>query len=320
MVSEIPASSRPQPRFCLVHGPRKAGTTMLQALLDTPDRLLMRPGELKLKRLYVPRMLGLEDQAAIFREISDLHSGEYTHDGDPGEAYRSALSDAIGQGAAVDALVTLEVLEMRRRLAPQLPPVEPDWIAFKEVGGRLDTVLHAARLLFPRLKVVLICRSPQAVSSAIYRSRRRRGQRMGLRSLLQQAVEPWQVLLRQMVLAGAPGLFLLSYEDLVQDPAAAAARLEAFLELPVGSLSFDATTQFGRPTTSRTASVDTSAVFVSQAPWQRGLSPLEVLLVLAAAGYFRLRLLLLVLAGRRRWLSYRAFAASLLPGASAHLD
>ncbi|MEB3331443.1 MAG: sulfotransferase [Synechococcaceae cyanobacterium] len=307
----LPSTASPLPfpgRFCLIHGPRKGGTTLLQSLLDSADGLMMRPGELKLKRLYVPRMMGLEDDGQIFAELSDWYNGSDQYYGDLGTQYRAALDAGIAAGLPVHQLVALELEQLRVRLAPDVVPAARLVIAFKEVGGRLDAVLQATRLLFPRLKVVLICRSPLAVSSAIYRSRRRRGQRMGLRSLVQQALEPWQVLLRQMRLFGCPGLFFLSYESLVQDPPAAAGRLERFLELPAGTLNFEATTLFGRPTTSRTASRDTSRVFLSEAPWQRGLVPTEILLVLLAMVWFRLRLLCLAAAGLHPWLGYRSFA------------
>ena len=307
----LPSSGLPDLRFCLVHGPRKGGTTMLQGLLDSQDHVLMRPGELKLKRLYVPKMLEFVSPAEIFAAISDLYNGGDNYHGELGDAYRDVLGEAMARGASLHELVTLEVLELRRCLAPELPPAECEVVAFKEVGGRLNQVLQAALLLFPRLKAVLITRSPMEVSSAIYRSRRRRGQAMGLRSLMQQAVEPWQVLLSQMPLLGAPRICILSYESLVQDPPRAAARLEAFLELPPSSLRFEATTLFGRPTTTRTASIDSSRVFVSRVPWYRGLSPLEVMLVLFAAAYFRLRLLFLCLLGERRWATYRGFVRAL---------
>jgi hypothetical protein len=304
------------PTFVLVHGPRKGGTTMLQGLLDTPGRLMMRPGELKLKRLYVPKGIKFNDQGALFAAISDTYNGRDTYYGDPGASYRSTLDAAIHRGTSVADLVTLEVLEMRRALAPQLASVEPELIAFKEVGRRVlqPSVLQAARLLFPRLKVVLITRAPWAVASAVYRERRRRRKAMDFSDLLKQAVEPWQVLFSQMALADAPLLLLLSYEALVLDPPRAAARLETFLELPSGTLDFVATTEFGKPTTTRTASVDASAVFVSQARWYNRLNLLQVTVIVLTASVFQLRLLLMVLIRRSRWTTYRDFTRAVDAG------
>jgi hypothetical protein len=268
----------------------------------------MRPGELKLKRLYVPRILSLDSKGEIFSAISDWYNGRDQYFGDLGPEYRKAVASGIQQGFGVDRLVQLETELLRNHLAPGNYGADPQVFAFKEVGGRLEMVLLAARLLFPRLKIVLIVRSPMAVSSAIYRSRRRQRQSMGLRCLVQQAVEPWQVLLSQMHLFGAPGIFFLSYEALVRDPQAVAVGLERYLSLEPGSLHFHETTLFGRSVTSRTASVDTSRVFVSNAFWMRGLHFAEILIVILSASYFRLRLFGLASICGLKWKGYGAFA------------
>lgn len=256
----------------LAYGPRKAGTTLFQNLLDGSDAMLVYPAELKLKYFVKHRPPDRELAAAYHREsripeISSAHLSIARYlDYWKNEPTPADLADFIRRDA-------WNVFRSCSR-----PPAEPRLWCVKEVGGDTDAIIALWREMFPKGRLLFIVRDPLMVTRAILNDRRRKGRRLSLFGVAREAWDSLRVTRAQQRHLNDPDVFAIAYEDLVADPASVMARVVSFLGLESNAI-FTQPTMFQESVVVRTASQKLRSVFVPETDWRDGLSSHEQLVV-----------------------------------------
>jgi hypothetical protein len=262
----------------LVYGPRKAGTTLFQNLLDGTDALAVYPVELKLKYFVKNRPEGrLVDAYRARSRIAEIKSPHFSieqyhalwrdnADGSLGELIRRDMAHVIGAS--------------HRQSDPIL------WAA-KEVGGRTEAILAEWRRLFPQGRILFILRDPLMVTRAVLNDRRRKERELSLIEIARETVDPLRVVATAAKHLGDSGTFAIAYEDLVADTPATMKRVAAFLDIPFDEI-LTRPTLFGDPIVVRTASRAEKDVFRSDEKWSDGLTSRERRIVSATTNVARL--------------------------------
>jgi sulfotransferase family protein len=258
----------------LVYGPRKAGTTLFQNLLDGADELAVYPAELKLK--YFAKHLTEPNLAAMYREQSRIpktRSPHLSHE-------RYAALWQKEQKGDLGTLIRSDILNLLASC--DRPPGRPRaWIA-KEVGGNTHAILRLWRKLFPRGRILFILRDPLMVTRAVLNDRRRKGRSLSALYVMGETLDPLRVIAAQERHLSEEDVFAIAYEDLVADPASTMRRVAAFLDVPFTHV-LTRPTRFGEPIVVSTASRREKQVFNSAASWRDDLTPREQSIVAASS-------------------------------------
>lgn len=249
----------------LVYGPRKAGTTLFQNLLDGTDALAVYPVELKLKYFVKNEPEGrLVDAYRARSRVAEIKSPHFSI-----EKYHALWRDT-GEGS-LGELIRRDMANVTaasdRRSDPKL------WAA-KEVGGRTEAILQEWRRQFPKGRVLFILRDPLMVTRAVLNDRRRKERELSAWQIARETIDPLRVIATAARHLDDPGTFAVTYEELVSDTPGSMRRVADFLAIP-----FDETltrpTLFGEPIVVRTASRAEKDVFRSHEKWDDGLTPRE---------------------------------------------
>jgi len=249
----------------LVYGPRKAGTTLFQNLLDGTDDLAVYPAELKLKYFVKNQPDGrLVDAYRARSRVADIESPHFAV-----EKYQALWRDE--GDASLDQLIRCDmanvIAAVDRRNEPKL------WAA-KEVGGRTDAILQEWRRLFPKGRVLFILRDPLMVTRAVLNDRRRKERELSIWQIARETVDPLRVVATAARHLADSGTFAIAYEDLVADTPATMKRVAAFLGIAFDDI-LTRPTLFGEPIVVRTASRAEKEVFRSDEKWDDGLTSRE---------------------------------------------
>lgn len=263
----------------LVYGPRKAGTTLFQNLLDGGEELFVYPQELKLK--YFVKHPPDERVASTYWRESRIPK------------VRSLLLDleryaALWKGSGKGELPELVRRDVRFVLEScgRRPFALKVWAA-KEVGGRSEGIFALWRALFPQGRMLFILRDPLMVTRAVLNERRRLGHRPGLLEIVRETMDPVRVVAAQRRHLDDPDIFSIAYEDLVENTPETMRRIAIFLGISYGDfLSYPSI--FGVSTVVATASQSEKSVFRSDAVWHKGLTRRERLVVGLASAMLRL--------------------------------
>ena len=295
------AGEETAPQPVLVYGPRKAGTTLLQSLLDGSPALLMIPGELKLK-VFVrrkgrskedPMGLFVERGRSIFAALFERKPGGQGIQAKDGPEFSglsrarlSALFDAGEYVARLSELLARKPTNLGGILtgdasafAASLRGGHGDttrW-ASKEVGGDPGEVLDLFLQHFPRGRIVFAVRQPEFVVRSILLKRRRKGGRMSIRRIFHECRDAQNIvsychnhaLGRDVVVA---------YERLTADTAREIARICQELKIPFDEIMTVPTT-LGEPVVVHTSSRQTTKVFHWEGNWWDDLTWREVLVI-----------------------------------------
>lgn len=263
----------------LVYGPRKAGTTLFQNLLDGGEELLVYPQELKLK-YFIKHPPGGDVLSTYWREsrIPKVRSPLLDL------ACYAALWKSSGEGGLAelvrrDARFVLEACGRR-------PSSLKAWAA-KEVGGSSEKIFRLWRGLFPEGRLLFILRDPLMVTRAVLNERRRLGHRPGFLEMVREVVDPMRTVEAQARWLDDPAVMAIAYEDLVTDAPAVMRRVAAALGIEGGAF-LSRPSLFGEAIVVRTASRAEAAVFRDDARWSDGLTLRERIVVGATAAAMRL--------------------------------
>lgn len=257
-------------RGVLVYGPRKAGTTLFQNLLDGSEQLLAYPAELKLK-FFARHPTKAGDIASYFRKSRVISVKSSRVDV---ETYKNLWAEALARReiSSLGAFTRFDAWAVRQSMKG--PSVAPRLWCAKEVGGPTDIILSMWRNMFPRGKALFIVRDPLMVTRAVLNDRRRKGRRLSFQEIVRETLDPIRVVLHQSRYMNDPYVHLLTYEDLVQDTAGTMANVAAFLDIPYAPV-FATPTIFGEAQVVRTSSRETTEVFTPADSWVDGLTARE---------------------------------------------
>ncbi len=285
----------------LVYGPRKAGTTLLQNLLDGGQEMLMLPGELKLKYMTRPGWPAGKPAARWFVERGRGHFRNLFRVGDDGKTVQ--INDPRGF-AALSSVPLDGIFDMQRYVAGlegmlrENPSAPKDLIlgemrafiaAFrdgvgnrtrwgsKEVGGVPSRIISLFKECFPEGKVVYLVRQPEFITRSIILDRRRRGKRMSLRSLIHECRDAQNVVNYGHHHHDQGGL-VISYEALTENTAAVISDVCQELGLPQDPVHLGPTI-LGSPVVVSTSSRKTTEVFRQAGDWKDGLTFRELFAV-----------------------------------------
>jgi hypothetical protein len=285
----------------LVYGPRKAGTTLLQSLLDGGSAMLMLPDELKLKYMVRPDWPFGKPAAAWFIErgrsffgrwfriAPDGRTVERTGDAavagltgeqvsgilDP-DAYAAGLGELLARG--VEDPGELMRGDARAFMAAlKIDKASYRGWASKEVGGDPAKVTALFLRSFPEGRVVYLVRQPEFIVRSIIMDRRRKGKAMSLRGILHECRDAQNVVNFGHAHASRGGL-VVSYETLTADTQRVVNRLCDELGLPHDPVHEGPTT-LGQAVVVITSSRQTTKVFRQEADWKKDLTAREVLAI-----------------------------------------
>jgi hypothetical protein len=249
----------------LVYGPRKAGTTLFQNLLDGTEALAVYPVELKLKYFVKNQPEGrLVDSYRARSRMAEIKSPRFSI-----EKYHAMWRDS-GDGS----LGELIRRDMASVIAASDFCSEPRLWAAKEVGGRTDAILKQWRHLFPEGRVLFILRDPLMVTRAVLNDRRRKERELSVWQIARETIDPLRVVATAARHLDDPRTFAIAYEDLVSDPPRTMKRVADFLGIPFDEI-LTRPTLFGEPVVVRTASRAEQGVFRSGERWDDGLAARE---------------------------------------------
>jgi hypothetical protein len=262
----------------LVYGPRKAGTTLFQHLLDGGDQVFVYPQELKVKWFIHKPERARDIEKYIWRSrISRVDSPHLSQ-----ERYRELWAAAREQ-RTLQGLADFIRYDAQAVFASCTnAPVSVEMWCAKEVGGPTMEVLDTWRRMFPGSKALFITRNPLMATRAVLNHRRRNGVRLSLREIAFQTYDPMRVVTAQSRLLADSDIFLIAYEDLIADTAGVMAGVADFLGVS-RTPKFEAPTIFSEPVIVRTASRQTTEVFQPAASWREGLTWREQLTVAAVS-------------------------------------
>ena len=250
----------------LVYGPRKAGTTLFQNLLDGGDQLFVYPAELKLKSFARKPQRGEDLDYYYSRSyIPTVNSPHFSQERYQ-ELWVAARSQRTLRGLAEFVRYDAAAVFASCSNAPSGLKM---WCA-KEVGGPTERILKTWRSIYPQGKALFITRDPRMVTRAVLNDRRRKGIRLSWLTIAEETLESMRVVTAQSRLLGDNGVLVIAYEDLVANPAGIMAEVAAFLGV-ANAPNFVAPTIFSEPVVVRTASQQTHAVFQRTGSWQDGL-------------------------------------------------
>ncbi len=266
-------------RGVLVYGPRKAGTTLFQNLLDGGDQVFAYPAELKLKSFVGKPERGRDIENYFSRSrIPAVDSPHLSQ-----ERYRELWAAARKQRtlAGLAEFIRYDAAAVFASCTNAPAGVEM-WCA-KEVGGPARRILATWRAMFPGGKALFITRDPRMVTRAVLNDRRRKGIRLSFLQIAYQTYDAMRVVTAQSRLLADADVFLIAYEDLVADTAGVMAGVAGFLGVS-NTPKFEAPTLFSEPVVVRTASRQTTAVFQPATSWRDGLTRREQWTVAAVSG------------------------------------
>lgn len=252
----------------LVYGPRKAGTTLFQNLLDGSPEMLVYPAELKLK-YFVKHRPPANEMTTVYRrqsripEIASPHLSQQT--------YAALWRDAPPQ----DSLPALTRQDAEFVLAScATPPAGLHLWCAKEVGGDTGGIFALWRSMFPAGRIVLIFREPLMITRAILNDRRKKGRKLSLWQIARETWDSLRVVRAQQRELGKPGVMAIGYEQLVASTETTMKRVVDFLGVePFADMTRP--TVFGEPVVVSTASRQEAAVFAAECTWRDGLTRRE---------------------------------------------
>ena len=259
----------------LIYGPRKAGTTLFQNLLDGTDALAVYPAELKLKYFVKNRLEGR--LVAAYRSRSRVAEIKSPH-------FSVEKYQALWRDESDGSFGELIRRDMAHVLAAGDHQNEPKLWAAKEVGGRTEAILAEWRRLFPQGRVLFILRDPQMVTRAVLNDRRRKERELSVWQIARETIDPLRVVATAARHLGEAQTFAITYEDLVADTPGTMKRVAGFLGIPFDDI-LTRPTLFGEPVVVRTASRAEKQVFQSNEKWDDGLSPYERRIVSATTKF-----------------------------------
>ncbi len=292
MEGTLKPASTPSPVLC--YGPRKAGTTLLQSLLDGAEGLVMFPGELKLKKAICLKPgesfpeFYLKDGRSYFgalleragggwRAREDFHFGTLT----PEQTRELCDVDAYVRGLAeLGARPSLTLAEALQADASAFlgalrdPSLRECRWAAKEVGGDPRGILEAFRTAYPRGAVVYAVREPAFVVRSIILDRRRKGIVMRPRQILYECREA-QRIVQYAAYCLQDQDVVVAYEQLTANPRNEMTHVAAALGLRPTEVLHRPTT-LGVEAVVTTSSRRTTEVFQQPKDWREDLTPLEV--------------------------------------------
>ena len=280
----------------LVYGPRKAGTTLLQNLLDGSNSIMMVPDELKLK-FMVTKILesSREKKAFYFRagrssfrnnlEITEI-GGKYNigikgpfrfgnmskkdMDGKFDlERYVKGLN-GIANDPKIKGLKDIysrDILEFRESLREG---GNYRYWASKEVGGDPGLIVTHFKSIFSDIKWIFISRDPRMVVRSIILKRRSRGVTLSVKKIFTECHQAQRIISYYATVKGCSDKILVFYEDLARDTNREMKRIARFLQIPYEGI-FEIPSLFGMSVKVRTSSRNTIAVFPEKKNWKKDL-------------------------------------------------
>lgn len=258
-------------RAVLVYGPRKAGTTLFQNLLDGSEQLLAYPAELKLK--YFARHPAKSGDIAVYcakSRIPSVNSSRFDT-----AKYKNLWKEALTRPelSSFGAFIRFDAWAVQQ--SSDYSSAEPEMWCTKEVGGGpTESILSNWRSMFPEGKALFIVRDPLMVARAVINDRKGKEIRLSLRQIVHQTLDPMRVIAAQSKYLRDPYVHILAYEDLVDDTEGAMAKVAAFLGISYSPV-FTTPTIFREPRVVRTSSRETTEVFSPVESWTEGLTARE---------------------------------------------
>ena len=297
----------------LVYGPRKAGTTLLQNLLDGSKSIMMVPDELKLKimadnilktkhdkkRFYFANgrssfrnSLSVNENGGKFNiKLKDQFRLGNISDKDLDDKFDTAryiygLNDIANDPKILNLrdIYANDILEFKKSLRDNW---DYKYWASKEVGGNPDIIITHFKSVFAGSKFIFIARDPKIVVRSIILKRRSRGIILSIRSIIGEYYKTERIINYFASIKASSDKILIFYEDLVRDTHKEMKKITEFLQVPYDRI-FEKPSLFGINVKVRTSSRKTKTVFREKRDWKKDLTYREKLAVILFSFFYRL--------------------------------
>jgi hypothetical protein len=268
----------------LLYGPRKAGTTLLQNLIDGAPETLVLPGKLKLKYLAENT-----DQNGLISPNDYLNTGRSLFNKlfpTPDSFSLPGLTRDQTKNK-MDVYNYIKELEKLRQRGPKKlselirldlnafinslnKKIDFKRVVFKEVGGYPDKIIPFFKEHFPKGNLIGIVREPKFIARSIIRDRRRRNVRLSSLEIITECARTYRVL---TYIKEHPNQFdsIAIYEKFTNSTAKEIKRIFNTLKIPFSKKNTFPTT-LKKSVIVKTSSKKTTEVFIPTTDWRNDLT------------------------------------------------
>ena len=264
----------------LIYGPRKAGTTLFQRLLDGDENFFVHPDETKIK-------LFLKDVKKPGRDFASLNEnkvrGRYFRSANKKWAevdekvYKNHILKDFKSIVSLQDYIELDIEASMNAMG--IAPSEMNGWAIKEISGQTRQIINAFLNAFPDGKVLAIHRDPRDISNAVLREKKKLNSKMTVKRAFNIASQPYGELRELNTFKENPRLLHVYYEKLVADTEAVMKDVCGFLEVSYSDI-FSKPTIKGVDCMVPTSSKETKKVFNSKRSLRKGISLSQYLFIL----------------------------------------
>ncbi|ALP53208.1 hypothetical protein Tel_08585 [Candidatus Tenderia electrophaga] len=277
---------------CLIFGPRKGGTSLLQRLIDN-NNVFSHPTETNIKHYKKLQHILNEDsdEKPFFSKYEKYFYTRYEKDiGLDKERYQSHIVESLKDVKTLKDYVLLHV----RATVEASNNINKDVSVFfiKEVSGDIEKIFAEFLEEFEDGKIVSLRRNPRWVARAVLTDRGRRGIKLGLNKKIRQIVDPIYIDKQQIKFVDNPRVITETYEDLIENTEVTMTKIMNFCGCSMENENL-VPTICGRPTVVVTSSKNEGKVFqqADKKLWD-DVSKLDYLLLfMGPIFYFIIRLL-----------------------------
>lgn len=264
----------------LFYGPRKAGTTLLQNLLDGGNCLLMRQGELKLKH-FINEIWSNEEQATERYYRKKRQHGVRVR-GDQGfknfdnDLFETEIHKKLRSNTSLKELIIDEIELIYDSI--QDKPNDLKYWGVKEAGGDIHQILQLWKQHFFSGKAIFIFREPLMIVRSILNQSKRKNEPVPLRRIHKEVKTALYSLKRMERYLNTNYVHALTYESLTENTEKEVKSICRFLQIDYEqNLTYP--TKFGVKEKVGNASKNTHKVFKNSNKWYSGLTMKEKIAV-----------------------------------------
>jgi len=244
----------------LMYGPRKAGTTLFQRLLDGSG-IFVHPRETKIKK-YVSSE-NISQPKELFPLLSRPEVEGFFH-----EKYEQKIIDSLSSIKSLKEFVDIDV--EAAALAFEVPVKPTSW-AIKEVGGDPLCIINHFFESYPEGKVLIINRDYRLITKAIINNRKQRNLKLTITDKLKIAFASYQITKQINELPLDSRVYIIQYELLVSESNLVMRNVAKFLGIKFNKIMLQPT-MYGREHQVHTASRPGNRVFTSNSNIFEGLN------------------------------------------------
>lgn len=306
----------------LIYGPRKAGTSLLQNLLDGTKDILVIPEELKIKKIL--RYKGKEKSDSFFEHGRSIFTKNFIMNPKirlkdnffrMGTLKKESIDDKIDTNYYIKKsneilqknleewkeIIQEDVLNFYNSLKRKQP--YKFW-ASKEVGDHPKKIKQFFKKIFPKSRFIFIIRQPRYVVRSIILQRKRNNIKLTTKQIFHEYLKVQHIINYYYENKDRNFHILVFYEDLIKDTEKNMKIISSYLGIRFSDI-MDDPTLLGEKTKVLTSSRNEKSVFQKNNRWTDKLTLREIIGIITAILYSRFNILF-----KKDYVSYKKLKKS----------